>query len=92
MFCTWNSIMQYKYLINAKCEFFPCHDLHDWRSCLFCYCPLFLLPCPGPFTQLSSGHKDCSQCVMPHTEQGYDIIQEELQKNVFSITGVVPRP
>lgn len=75
--------MSYKQFINLKCEFFPCHDLKEWHSCLFCYCPLFLLSCPGKYATLPSGMKDCSACFMPHTEQGWDIIQRELVSQVY---------
>jgi len=77
--------MNYKHFINLKCEFLPCHNLEDWHSCLFCYCPLFLLDCRGNYSTLPSGMKDCSQCVMPHTEKGWDIIQEEMQKQLFCL-------
>ena len=70
--------MNYKHFINLKCEFLPCHKLEDWHSCLFCYCPLFLLDCPGNYSTLPGGMKDCSACVMPHTEKGWDIIQEAI--------------
>ena len=79
--------MNYKAFIHATCEFFPCHDLGDWHSCLFCYCPLFLLPCPGTFSVLPAGTKDCSACTIPHTEKGWEIIQNELNSRVYSATG-----
>ncbi|MDA8431983.1 MAG: hypothetical protein M0Z60_03350 [Nitrospiraceae bacterium] len=78
--------MNYKRFINLKCEFLPCHDLKDWHSCLFCYCPLFLLSCPGDFTVLPTGMKDCSRCVIPHTEEGWEIVQEELGKQIYGQT------
>lgn len=76
--------MNYSSFINLKCEFLPCHNLEDWHSCLFCYCPLFLLFCPGEFSILPSGMKDCSHCVIPHTENGWDIIQKELREQLYS--------
>ena len=75
--------MNYKHFINSKCEFLPCHALDDWKSCLFCYCPLFLLSCPGDFSILPTGFKDCSRCVIPHTEEGWDMIQNELQRQLY---------
>jgi Zn-finger protein len=75
--------MSYKSFINLNCEFLPCHNLRDWYSCLFCYCPLFLLSCPGEFSVLPSGMKDCSKCVIPHTEGGWDIIQNELREQLY---------
>lgn len=76
--------MSYKQFINLKCEFFPCHDLQDWRSCLFCYCPLFLLACPGDFSVLPTGMKDCSRCALPHSEGGWEMIQSELGKQIYN--------
>jgi len=78
--------MSYREFINLKCEFLPCHDLEDWHSCLFCYCPLFLLPCPGDFTVLPAGTKDCSRCVIPHTASGWDVVQRELERHLYSQT------
>lgn len=80
--------MSFKHFINLNCEFLPCHNLEDWHSCLFCYCPLFLLPCPGEFTVLPSGFKDCSKCVIPHKENGWDIIQEELNNKLYNVNAV----
>ncbi|TAN42455.1 MAG: metal-binding protein [Nitrospirae bacterium] len=82
--------MSYKHFINTKCEFLPCHDLKDWHSCLFCYCPLFLLSCPGSFTVLPSGVKDCSTCVLPHTEGGWEAIQRELMTQIYSSQTTMP--
>ena len=65
--------MNYKYFVHRDCSFFPCHDLAEWRSCLFCWCPLYLLDCGGDFT-FKNGVKDCSNCTVPHTEEGYDYV------------------
>ena len=27
--------MNYKFFINTNCSYFPCHDLPEWKSCLF---------------------------------------------------------
>ncbi len=65
--------MNYKYFVHRDCAFFPCHDLAEWRSCLFCWCPLYLLDCGGDFT-FKDGIKDCSNCTIPHAEDGYDYV------------------
>ncbi len=65
--------MNYKYFVHRDCSFFPCHDLKEWKSCLFCWCPLYLLDCGGDFT-FKNGIKDCSGCTIPHTEEGYDYV------------------
>lgn len=41
--------MNYKYFIHQDCSFYPCHDLAEWKSCLFCWRPLYLLDCGGDF-------------------------------------------
>lgn len=65
----------YKFFQNRECEYFPCHDCDDVDdfNCLFCYCPLYALGknCPGKFTYLENGIKDCSGCLLPHCSQEY---------------------
>ena len=69
----------FKGFTNDQCEFFPCHTTDEFRSpeeynCLFCYCPLVWLECPGPYTVIEDAdgkpRKDCSMCTLPH--DGYD--------------------
>ncbi len=74
--------MQYRHFTHRECEFFPCHDLPDWRSCLFCWCPLYLLDCEGDFTT-TQGVKDCSACVLPHSAEGYDYILGQVSRQIF---------
>ncbi len=74
--------MHYKYFIHRDCTFFPCHDLTEWRSCLFCWCPLYLLQCNGTFTFRGSV-KDCSACTLPHTAEGYDLIVKSVSEQVY---------
>ena len=64
----------YKGFTNSRCEFFPCHDRSKFQTpqfnCLFCYCPLVWLECPGPYTVIEDAdgnkRKDCSNCKLPH--------------------------
>ena len=74
--------MNYRYFIHQDCSFYPCHNLTEWKSCLFCWCPLYLLDCGGDFV-ITSGIKDCSHCVIPHTEEGYDYILEMINNMVY---------
>lgn len=76
--------MNYKYFIRYDCSFYPCHNLSDLKSCLFCSCPLYLLDCGGDFV-IRNGIKDCSECTIPHTEEGCD----RVLKTVNSILGQV---
>ncbi len=49
----------------------------DKFSCQFCYCPLYLKEnCGGGFVMLPGGIKDCSNCLLPHTN--YDHIMNRL--------------
>ena len=74
----------YKFFENKECEFFPCHQIKKGEkfNCLFCYCPLYLLNerCGGNFKILENGIKDCSQCLIPHSEKGYDYIVEKIRQ------------
>lgn len=79
----------FKGFTNKKCEFFPCHpniDPDDF-NCLFCYCPLAFLKCPGPFKSFYDEknkvwRKDCSTCTLPHKGifKSWNFIQHWLKK------------
>ncbi len=76
--------MDYKYFIRYDCSFYRCHNPSDLKSCLFCWCPLYLLNCDGAFV-IRNGIKDCSECTTPHTEEGCNYVLE----TVNSILGQV---
>lgn len=69
---------------NQDCEYFPCHKTAepDNFNCLFCYCPLYALgkDCGGNFSYTELGFKDCSACLIPHSEKGYDYIIQNYPK------------
>ena len=66
----------HSYFANRECQYYPCHANADPEhfNCLFCYCPLYGLgkTCGGNFLYTKSGVKDCSNCVVPHSENGYE--------------------
>ena len=68
----------YSFTQHRACEFFPCHKTDDPENfnCLFCYCPLYTLgsKCGGNFVYLENGHKDCSNCLVPHRRSSYSYI------------------
>ena len=66
----------YRYFQNKECEYFPCHKIKDDENfnCLFCYCPLYFLENCGGNCKTITGIKDCSECMIPHGEKGYDYI------------------
>ena len=72
----------YSFFQNIECEYFPCHKESNTETfnCLFCYCPLYALgsECGGNFTYTGSGKKTCSDCLVPHSENGYDYILSKL--------------
>ena len=68
----------YSFFQNSRCEYFPCHKTSDIENfnCLFCFCPLYALgeKCGGAFKYTETGIKDCSACVLPHSNRGDDYI------------------
>lgn len=73
----------YRFFSNRACKCFPCHEVNnkDNFNCLFCYCPLYFLEdCGGNF-KMSYGIKDCSNCMIPHSVNGYDYICDKIEKH-----------
>ncbi|MFD3155436.1 cysteine-rich small domain-containing protein [Haloimpatiens sp. FM7330] len=72
----------YKFFQHSKCEYFPCHKVKDKSNfnCLFCFCPLYGLgdKCGGNFIYNEKGIKDCTNCLIPHSEKGYDYIMSKM--------------
>ncbi|SHH14881.1 cysteine-rich small domain-containing protein [Tepidibacter thalassicus] len=73
----------YKFVQNTKCEYFPCHKTNDKENfnCLFCFCPLYALKdkCGGNFTY-NNDIKDCSNCTIPHSKNGYEHIMSKIEE------------
>lgn len=68
----------HRYFENVGCEYYPCHAIPR-VNCLFCFCPLYHLPdCGGEWTLTDKGVKDCSRCVRPHVEGGYEFVMKRL--------------
>ncbi len=67
----------FKYFQNNLCEFFPCHKTNDVDNfnCLFCFCPVYALgdKCGGNL-KYKGDIKDCSDCLLPHSKNGYELI------------------
>ena len=73
----------YCYYKNTDCEYFPCHKTSgNFFNCMFCYCPLYALGdnCGGKFTYTPTGIKDCSDCLIPHSENGYEYINSKFSE------------
>ena len=66
-----------RFFANKDCEFYPCHDCEGDINCLFCYCPLYDMDCPGNFRIADKGDrqvKSCKDCVFPHLPENYDTV------------------
>ncbi len=76
--------MSYRFFENKSCEFYPCHKMEK-INCLFCFCPLFQMEnCGGNYIWIKKSNglkeKDCSNCQLPHSLDGYDYIIKKLVK------------
>lgn len=75
---------KYKFFSHKECEYFPCHKVKDPDkfNCLFCYCPLYTLgdKCGGNFKYVDGKIKDCSNCLVPHSEKSYDYMMSQWPK------------
>lgn len=74
----------YKFFQHKQCEYFPCHKIKNTEkfNCLFCYCPLYFLEDCGGNCKLNNGIKDCTNCFIPHSENGYNyIVNKIIEKN-----------
>ena len=77
----------FSYFANKDCEYYPCHKTDgEHFNCLFCYCPLYALGdgCGGDFVYTEAGVKDCSACLIPHSEDGYSYIQSKVPEAIKS--------
>ena len=78
-----------RYFQNRSCEYFPCHGgTGEDFNCLFCYCPLYALgeACGGNFVYTEKGIKDCSNCTVPHSPEGFAYVTERA-KEVAELAG-----
>lgn len=77
-----NPKKNYKFSQNKSCKYFPCHKTIDEENfnCLFCYCPLYALKgdCGGNYFK-NNGIKDCSNCLIPHLDGGYEKIMAKIK-------------
>lgn len=73
--------MGYKFFENKDCEYYPCHKA-ERINCLFCFCPLYSTVCGGNCKWIYDRNgkliKDCSDCIIPHTEGGYEYVTGRL--------------
>lgn len=73
----------YRFFRNNECEYFPCHKIKNDENfnCLFCFCPLYFLEECGGNHMLNNGIKDCTNCLIPHSEKGYDYIVDKIMES-----------
>ena len=70
--------MKGMFFSHKECEAYPCHGLEE-INCLFCYCPLYEMDCPGTPKLLKNGKRDCSECDYPHKKENAEEIVEILK-------------
>lgn len=73
----------YRFFENRECKYFPCHKGVKEFNCLFCYCPLYHMECPGAPEYRQKDErtiKVCTRCNFPHKAENYDKIMEILRK------------
>ncbi len=62
------------FFANKDCKYYPCHECSEDINCLFCYCPLYCLDCPGTYTYIEKDGrqiKNCKDCTFPHIASNY---------------------
>ena len=71
----------YKFFQNRDCQFFPCHDniAEEEFNCLFCYCPVYFVKCPGDYKRLDDGRKDCMGCTLNHEPRFWEMVQSMMK-------------
>lgn len=72
-----------RFFANRKCEYYPCHKYNDDINCLFCFCPLYDMDCPGNYKMVEKNGKlvkSCIDCIFPHVPENYDLVMELLRK------------
>ncbi len=70
----------HKHFSNKECKYYPCHQITEDLNCLFCYCPMYFIQCPGEYELLSEGRKDCTDCTLPHERGGWELVQNVMKK------------
>ena len=70
----------YRFYRNTACKYFPCHKVKNEEefNCMFCYCPLYFLEDCGGNYIINNGIKDCTNCLIPHSPNGYDYINKKI--------------
>lgn len=73
------------FFANKECRFYPCHEMDEEINCLFCYCPLYHLDCPGNYEITEKdGRKirNCAGCTYPHIADNYGEIIRLLKQSL----------
>ena len=71
-----------RFFANKKCAYYPCHRCETDLNCLFCFCPLYHMDCPGNYQMKEKNGiqiKSCVDCVFPHIPENYDRVIELLR-------------
>ena len=88
--------MSYKVFTNTNCEFYPCHDINQSKyqfNCMFCFCPLYFLDCPGNYQWIEDHQelvKDCSNCKLPHLgKNGHQFVVNNINRPFIKKPSIV---
>ncbi len=74
----------YHFFENKDCEYYPCHKTVAHINCLFCYCPLYNMDCPGTYSYIDKDNKHikvCEECTFPHIPEHYEKIVKMISNN-----------
>lgn len=80
----------YRFFQNKECEYFPCHKIENDKNfnCLFCYCALYFLKNCGGNCSYINEIKDCTNCLIPHSEKGYVYIINKIVEENKKLTKI----
>ncbi|MCR5590333.1 MAG: cysteine-rich small domain-containing protein [Lachnospiraceae bacterium] len=71
------------FFANKDCRYYPCHECDEDINCLFCYCPLYTMDCPGDYVMTEKDGrqiKNCSACTFPHKAENYPEVIRLIKK------------
>ena len=71
-----------RFFANKECEYYPCHKSDGDINCLFCFCHLYNMECPGNYKIIDKGDKQiksCIDCTFPHEPENYDVVMALLK-------------
>ena len=74
-----------RFFANKECEYYPCHEMEGDINCMFCYCPLYNMQCPGNYKMKGEGErqiKSCIDCTFPHEPENFEQVIAILRSGI----------